>query len=413
MSYLTTDLAMATINSAKVVDIDEVVRSAEIALTNHRLSQESKKNITRALDKLKSTDSKHITNDLVNEVDGLLGSVSTITVNEGKAVVNVSGSEHFDLDIMDLWKDSRIAGLEGLLEDLSRDIKRWANKLNAKLNDLFSSNKKAVESLKKGILNLDEYMAKLEGKEPLEKVVVLTPLIDKYLFVNGKSIANKSNVESIINAEVNYIFTVLKNWILETVAYKNKAIRYFGNGATGPLSELYRTHPRFFSKKALVDEKNKDLVFYTPPKEFIGGGSIWFCEHTGKPEDLKEAVKYFELTGYNVLQVGKTDAKLTEINTLKFKQLEHIYNAISKVIEIMEHLNNKSNDFDLSDKDVKDVLSTVKSLDDSSVLKAYGTVFAHYQLDASATQSNFIKYLYNLCDKLIAFVILNLEAYEE
>lgn len=419
MSYLTTDLAMATVSTAKVANVDEVIRNAEIALSNHRLSQENKNHISKALDKLKSTSAAEITDDMASEVDGLISGVSTVTVSEnGKAVINViAGTEGFNLSNKEQWRLSRIEGLESLLDELSKNIKRWANKLNVKLNELFSSNKKAVESLKKRIIELDKYMAELEGNSANESSVIIPPGIEKCLAVNSKTILDKSNIENILNTEVNYIFTVLKNWILETVSYKNKAIRYFGNKASGPLSELYRPHPRFFSKKSFVDENVMTLVYYTPPKGFIGGGGIWFCENTKKPETLKEAAGFFEDSGYNIIQSSDADKQryigFMETDVLKFKQLENIYNTISKIIEIMEHLNHKSNDFDLSDRDVKDVLSTVKNLNDPDILDSYGVIFTHYQLDASATQSGFIKYLYNLCDKLISFMFIHLESYEQ
>lgn len=409
MSYLTDNLLMATVSASKINDVVDVVDEAEKLIDHHLIASDKRNKVRAVLDRIKSTQSEDIPQSLKEETNAVVEDATKIVVNDGGSVDiqlnDVQGAE---------WRDNAIAGCESVIEELTRGIRRWTNQLSAKFNELWTANFYAVDAIKKRLAEIDSEMAALANYELVKETVTIPAPIDKTLLVDYKSLFLKSNIDAVLTSEVNFIFTAVKFWNLETIDFKNRAIKYFGNQAKNPITLLNRQHPRFFSKKSFVDDQDMKYVYYTPPKSFIGGGGIWFCESTHNETDLTEKVRLLDHSGYNVVQSAETNhvpAKEVTIAPLSFKQLEKVFDCVSKIIDISEGLNLKNNDFNLSDKDAKDVLKTVTETQDEALINAFSTLFVHYQLDVSATQSGFIRYLYQLANHLITFISLNLGCY--
>lgn len=417
MKQLTDDLRMASVNLASVANVDKVINDAQTALKNYHLSVNNKKLLTTTLEKIKATPIYDLDPETVEEIDEILDEVSTVTVdaNGNATLVTLTGNEHFGFTLTpSQWKRERIAGCESLIDDLTKNLKRWANQLTSKINELWISNRYTVEALKKQVIDLDQLFTAVNRNAEKLPLINIPQTINKVLSVNNRTIITHAYVDEVLSAEVNFIFNVIKVWNNETVGFKNRFIKYFGNKAKNPVNELKRPRPPFFSKKLYVDEMNMSYVYFTPPKAFIGGGAITFCEYTKPFEDIAEAAGRLEGSGYHLNQALDTDKSQIashNITPLAFSKLEDIYNVVSKIISIIEGLNDKNGLFNISDRDVKDVLNTVRSLNDEVILDAYAAISTQYQLGVTATQTGFIKYLHTLCDKLIAFITINLEAY--
>lgn len=409
MSYLTDNLLMATVSASKVSDVAEVVDEAERAVGGHLVAADKRRQLASVLERIKNTQADELTEKFKHDVTNVLDEAVKIVVSQGgevKVELNtIEGTE---------WRDQAIHGCESVIDELTRGIKRWTNQLSAKFNEVWTANFYAVDTVKKRLSEIDNDLASLKTPERIKDTLTVPAGLDKSFLVDYKSILTKSNIDAIILGEVNYLFTAIKFWNLETIEFKNRAIKFFGNKARGPLSTLDRHHPRFFSKKAFVDENDSQYVYYTPPRPFIGGGGIWFCESTHKEDTLVDKMHRLDASGYNIVQSSDTNhtrAKETDITPLSIKQLEKLFDCVSKIVDISETLNKKNNEFDLSDKDAKDVLKTITETQDETIITAFSSLFVHYQLDVSATQSGFIRYLYQLANHVITFIALNLACY--
>lgn len=418
MSYLSTDLSMASISEVKVENLDEVIKEAQTAIDGHLIDSEQYQVIQTALDRINETQDYEITPEFVQEIDETINTVDRVIVDRnGAPSVAITGTESFGLTLSPKeWRKTRVAGCESILEELAKNIKRWTNQLGEKLSEIFTGNRYTIDSLSERLVELDKKLTFIETISDQNELVTIPSAINKSFRYGNGYLTTNTNFSKILDNEINFIGIVVKSWAEESVRHKNNIIRYFGNKGRDNYEILHRQHPKLFNKKDFVDEDNSDFVYWTIPQRFLGMGSIWFIQYQGKDyNDLSSLVGFEESTGYDFISKSGTGKPNPDLNIKPFSinDLENIKNSIKRIIEIMRLLNQKNNDFDADTKDIKDVLNTLRNLGDETLIDNFSGLVAHYQENTIYVQSSFIRYLGQLASHLITFMFIHMEAYDD
>ena len=75
MSKLDTDLSMATISLAKVVDINKVIEEAKVALQNKSLNEDYHKRVKSVLEQIEDKEDYELTPDFIEEIDSEINDI--------------------------------------------------------------------------------------------------------------------------------------------------------------------------------------------------------------------------------------------------------------------------------------------------------------------------------------------------
>lgn len=417
MSYLTDDISMAAVNEAKVVNLDESVKEAQTLLNNHLLDSNHISTITTALNKIKETEDYQVQPDFVEEIDAKINDVGNLIVSRGGDVSLVSGTESFGLTLSPKeWRRTRIAGCESILEELGKTIKNYSNKLAEKLAEIFTGHRYTIASLEERLNEVDKKLTFIEGLRDDVQFVTIPEMINKSLQVNYRAIATDTNLDKILNSEINFIGMAIKSWSVESTAYKNKLIRFFGNKGRGDFKDLARFHPKFLSKKMFIDEDNSNEVTYSTPNRFIGMGALFFTENTRTPESLSDLVSGQAFVGYEMVsEVNPGGRPVTDLNIrpIPIGQLENIRKTTLLTINLMKVISEENNDFDTDGRDIKDILSSLKTAGDAVLMDSFSGMLSHYQSNTSFTQGKLVAYLGQLASHLITFMFINMEGYDD
>lgn len=418
MSYLTDDIQMAAVNAAKVVNLEESVKEANRLLDSHLADSAHTAVIQDALSKIKDIEDYQVQPELVVEVDEVINNVGNILVSRGDQGISVSGTESFGITLTPKeWRRTRIQGCESILEELGKTLKVYANKLSETLSEIFTSNRYTIDGLSERLEEANKKLTFIETPRPDIEFVSIPEAVSKVLSINSNTIVTQPTVEKMISSEVNYFGMIMKSWVQETVLYKNKLIRFFGNKGRGDYMDLYRLHPKFVSKKCYIDEDNSNEVTWIIPNGFLGGGALFFTENARKPESLSELPTNQLAVGYRIVKPSdvKYPRPIPELNVkpLSITQLESLNKTAALCITLMKELNRPSNDFDSDGKDIKDLLNTLKGAGDEQLMDAFGGMITHYQQNVVTTQANFIRYLGELVNAIITFMFIHMEGYDD
>lgn len=420
MSYLATDLSMASLNEAKVANLDEVVKEAKTAIDSHLIDSEQYDAIQSALNRINEKEDYEITPDFVAEVDGVINEASDIIVNRnGGTTLSVSGTENFGLTLTPKeWRKSRVAGCESILEELGKSIKRWSNQLSEKLSEIFTGNRYTIESLEARLVEMDKKLTFIESIKEPGKLITIPSGINKTFRKDNGYLTTQTNFAKILGSEVNFAGICIKSWAEESVRYKNNIIRYFGNKGRESLSILDRSRPKLFSKKFYMDDLNTKLFYWTTPQRLLGDANIAFAQlDKAQYETLKEMIQSTSQVGYDFVSVAEvhTHDKVPDLNIAPFSidSLEAIKGQVKTIVSIMRLINQKDNDFDADSRDIKDVLSTLKDSEHDALLEGFSEIVSRYQENTIYIQSSFIRYLGQLASHLITFMFINMEAYDD
>lgn len=422
MSFDTLSLSMGELSEVKVENFNEVLLEAEQALKNYRLSDQNRQLIAETLNRIKETDDYGVTPDMVSEIDDTIRDVALYAVDDDGSVVPVviEGTEQFSFTLTPAqWKQSRIEGCEALLGDLAKSITRWAKQAKDAIQELWGKFTYNIDVLNSGLKTIDGRLAEIEGESPTQSTLVVPKRLCKALAGSKDESVSAPRADDRIRNDVLYIFTVIKVWQLESTDFKNRLIRFFGNPEKYPYTFLKRKHPAFFSKKMFHDEHVMDIVYWSPPFRFIGNGGITFSEHNGKVESLGDLSHTLEESGYGTIQSDKTTFfkspyQDTPMDVLSTSKLDKLYQIVVKIISILETLAARDGSFILSEKDVKDIITTLSNGKEeyNQFATSFGRIATGYQENVFHTQTGLFTYLFNLAGYLIEFISLHIEAYD-
>lgn len=415
MSDLETDLKMASISEVKVEDLNKKIDEAQEVLNQQTVDTETYNGIKNTLDKINELEDYEITPEIVQEVDTTINEAAKIVVERnGDFSIDISGTEQFGLSLTPKeWRKSRVAGCESILDELMKTIKRWNTQLKEKLEEIFLGNKYTIESLNERFGELDKKLIFITTLKDEKELITIPSVINQTLIMpdNRGALTTQPGFPNILDKEVKYIAMGIKSWVDESVRYKNSIIRYFGNKAKADFNILKRFHPKFFTKKDLV----QDNLLWKTQYPFLGRATLCFVEPNGNyaPSDLNSFIELLNETGYDFYYEESNKFNDMKIYPFSIDELEKIKISIKSVISIMELLNSKPNDFDADTKDIKDVGETLKSNGDEGLIDNFLNLVSHYQENTIFIQSSFIRYLGQLASHLITFMFIHMEAYNE
>lgn len=418
MSYLTDDISMASVNAAKVVDIDETIREAKSLLDSHLQDGQDVAAIQNALTMINQTEDYQLQPEFVQEIDEVINSVGNIVVTRNDSGPLVSGTESFGFTLTPKeWRRTRVEGCESILDELSKTMKVYTNKLSEKLSEIFTGNKYTIEGLTDRIEEAHKKLTFIETVRTDIEFVTIPENIAKALSIDFKTIATQPGIDKLIGTEVNLIGMLIKLWVQENVQYKNKLIKFFGNKGRGDFLELYRLHPKFVSKKLYIDEDNSDEVTWSVPNKLLGNGAFLFTENAHKPETLTELANSQGYVGYRIVKPSEVNYPRPipplNVKPISISQMESIVKTVKMIISLMTLINQPNNDFDTDGKDIKDLTNTIKSTEDEILMDAFSGMLSSYQQNVISAQGNIIRYLGEIGSTLITYLFIHMEGYDD
>lgn len=415
MSYLSDDIAMAAVNEAKVVNIDDSVKEAQSLLTSHLLDSAHVTVIKNALDTIKQTQDYELQPELVQHIDKNINDVGNVMISRGGDVELVSGTESFGLTLSPKeWRRTRVEGCESLLDELTKNIKGYASKLAEKLSEVFSGNKLNIDSLVERLEEANKKLLFIEHRRDDVEFVNIPEIIVKTLTDGSdRQIVTNPNIDKILNNELNLAVMCVKFWSDDSTKYKNKVIKFFGNKGRGDFRDLIWTHPKFTAKKSYIDEDNSNEVTWTTPGRLLGNAGIFFTEIQGDYESLAEVAGRFP--GYRVVTEYNSGRPIQAINIkpLSITQLETISKTVGSCIETMKLISSSDNSFDISARDIKDILNSLKDKGDTVLMDSFSGIIANYQSNTIHAQAEWVKYFGQVASHLITFMFINMEGYDD
>lgn len=413
MSKLDTDLSMATISLAKVVDINKVIEEAKVALQNKSLNEDYHKRVKSVLEQIEDKEDYELTPDFIEEIDSEINDIGNVVVgSDGEIKTKVEGTENFGFSLKPKdWRADRVASCESLLDDIYGNIKKWVNTLGDKLNEIFSNNQYAIDSLKERLEEASKHLSVVADKPITNEFVIVSKDINRRLWTDKGSIITNVDFINKLDDEIKFILMIIKVWGLDCTERKNKILKFFGNKGKD-ISLLQWKHPKIFNKYYIDPDEGSNYQYWYPNRRLMGIGTINFREYKGPSSTLEEslpisALGYEVYDEYNLKEVKELGVKAWDTNTL-----DDLYAVIKTVIDVLEVLNNEDNDFNFDKKDLKDVMNTVNQTNDELLIKSFLSFTSDFQSSVLSNQSKFVKNLSILASHLITLMFMHMECRE-
>lgn len=311
-------------------------------------------------------------------------------------------------------KATLIAGTESFIDDATQAIRVWGKQIGVKIGQLWDGYFRSVKDIESRLSELDKHLQRLRNGVVVTPQVTVPALNVKLLSVNDKPIITHKHVDKIVKDEVNYLLTIIKAWRAENIAFKNRLMRYFGNGGELPLSLLNRPHPPLLSKMLYVDDEDMQYKNFVPTKSLIGHGNLSFHESTHNATNVTEKAGRLTQTHYKVILAKDTNFhNYSDIQQepWSLKMLSNLYDAALQTVEMMRSLAKDDSALDVKDKEIQEVINIVKQLPTPTLTDAFTDIITAYQLDVSQTQQNLFRYLYDFVNTLIDTLSLHLQCY--
>lgn len=410
------DLKMAEISLAKVQNVDKMTSDAREILNNFRTDIRIKDEVKDALEKIESKQDYELTPGFANEVDGVIHSHSDLSVKNGVPVI--SGTEAFGLSLLPAeWRRTRTLALKEMLEDTHRNIKRWANQLSDNFQRTWTELVTTTDVLDNRLETLDSIIDTVGEIKEGEKTIELNELLSRSISKNGRVIT--SDLDRVLQGDVNYIMSCIKLWEMEQVRFKNTVIRYFGNKNNTDITMIKREIPKLFDQRGKAPGDDVSLIaMNTRPMldgHYFEGLTIdpkWIKDNIKGPEDGTTYADSLGQTGYRVVSDDKYRVNKTTVGILSLSQIYGVRDIISQIIEKLKAMNVESDPVNFNPDDVKDVLSTLRA-EDAAEPRAlqYGTITADYQFNVNMFKTEMSKMLSVLASHLITMLNQHLACY--
>lgn len=415
-TFLENNLKLAEVSDLKIKGGNDAIEKAQSYLETKKDSEGKYELVSTALEKVKDLETWEITPTIVNEVDHLINTTADLIVSDGDTKLSVTGTENFGLTLLPKdWKESRIQGMESLLAEIAKDIKRWANNTMDNIRDAYtffrSSSETLRERLEEAKFKLDSCVSIIPGKE----TTALNNYICKALQKNNRVDFIK-DVPGFIQKELGFIMVVFKSWEKENIDYKNNLFQYFGS-KDKPLEKmnlfLSRKTPMVLTKDANNREIDKQQFRHTTTKDPLVG-DVWLDFFNAIPlPDYTIYSHNLEKTGYHLSDSAKPVRDVGVIKTLSINEMESIRGQIEGLIGLIEGINSKDFRVNISPDDAKDIISTLRTEEQAERLKIFGNLIASQQMNVETTKGMIIRYLTLLTSTLITLLFMNMESYDE
>lgn len=392
--------AMTQVSASPQTDPTTTVEEICALLAKRTVTNHHRHQLVKVLRRLLDYEGDVIPDELANYARDILTSAQYITHPGVEPAVST--------------RAELIAGAESFIENATQAIRQWGKQIGIKISQLWDGYFRSVKDVEEQLKRIDQHLLRLRNGVVVTPQVTIPALNVKLLSVNGKSVLTHKYVDKIIKDEVNYLLTLIKAWRAENIAFKNRLMRYFGNGGDLPLSLLNRPHSPLFSKMSFVDEEDMQYKNYVPAKSPIGHGNIGFHESTHNTVTLPEKAERLTRTHYTVTL--PKDARFQDFAEVQqepwsLKMLSNLYDTALQIVEIMRSLAKDESALDVKDKEISEVINIVKQLDTPTLSDAFVDIITAYQLDVSQTQQNLFRYLYDFVTTLIDTLNLHLQCY--
>ena len=412
------DLKMAEISLAKVQDLDKLQTEAKEILDNYRTSIRVRDEVTDALATIEAAPDYKLTPAIAKEVDSVINTNGHLVVQEGKAVVQVHGTEAFGLSVTPAeWRKLRTFALNEMLADSYKDIKRWANALSENFNRRWIELMTSTEVLETRLESLDGTIDIVGSIKSGAKSIILTDAIAKSISKGNRTYTK--DIGKNVQGELNYTFGCLKVWEMEQIKFKNSVIRYFGNARNNDITDIKREIPRLFDVKAqsqenLVARRSREMldgycfegIELDPKFAKLYKGDVPDESRTVYAEKLAE-------TGYTVNSCRDNKIGKVEVDVMSLSDIYILRDVVSKIIDRLKSMNEEHDPVNFNPDDVKDVLATLKESDTSEDRAyQYGIITADYQFDVNAFKTGVSNMLTVQASHLISLMNLHLECYD-
>lgn len=391
---------MARVSASPQSDPTTTVEEICSLLTKRTLTNSHRHQLHEVLARLLKYEGDTVPTELAEYAQSLFTSVSQLTQ---------PGVHPLPVDSTTL-----IAGTESFIDDATQAIRLWGKQIGVKISQLWDGYFRSVKDVEARLTDIDKQLQRLRNGVVVNPQVTIPALYVKLLSVNDKSILDHRHVDKIIKDEVNYLLTLIKAWRAENIAFKNRLLRYFGNGGDLPLTLLNRPHPPLLSKMLYVDDEDMRYKNFVPTKSLIGHGNLTFHESSHNAVTVTEKAGRLTQTYYTVILAKDTNfhnyADIQQ-EPWSLKVLSNLYDAALQTVEIMRSLAKDESALDVKDKEINEVINIVKQLDTPTLTDAFTDIITAYQLDVSRTQQNLFRYLYDFVMALIDTLHLHLQSY--
>lgn len=391
---------MAKVSASPQSDPTTTLEEICALLTKRTLTNAHRHQLQKVLARLLNYEGDVVPTELALYAQSLFTSVNQLT-QPGVAPSQVS-------------KAALIAGTESFIDDATQAIRQWGKQISVKVTQLWDGYFRSVKDIEDRLNNVDQQLQRLRNGVVVSPLVIVPALNVKLLSVNDKPVLTHKHVDKIIKDEVSYLLTVTKAWRAENIAFKNRLMRYFGNGGDLPLSLLNRPHPPLLSKMSYVDDEDMQYKNFTMTKSLIGHGNVSFHESTHNATNVTEKASRLVNTHYMVILAKDTNFR----NFTDEKQepwslatMSRLYDVALQAVEIMRSLAKDNSALDIKDKEIYEVINIVKQLPTPTLTDAFSDIIAAYQLDVSQTQQNLFRYIFDFVTALIDVLNLHLQAY--
>lgn len=415
---LVQDLQMAELSVVKVADLGEKVKEAKESLSSYHVSVEMKDRLQTALDTIQNSEDYEITPAIVKQVDSEIGQLGGLSIKKG--IIRIDGTENFGLTLSPRdWKASRVAGLESLLDDTFRDIKRWANKLQENFQRRWielTSSLEVLESRVEALQNaLDTAGLRREGMDTVE----YPQLVVRSLTRSNGTLT--TDLAKNLTKDIDYFSTVMKFYETEMSKFQGLIVKHYGTPKADMLSDVQLNMPRILDIRFPDPDDADDRYISMASRPLLGGRRIvgrtlnprWVKKNYNGPSDNEMYVLALGETGFHLTASDHT-AGSAKIGTLSLTQLFTLLEIAKELINYIKLFNNEFNKLDMDKYLVKDNLETLKRDTDNHSGKAaqYQHVVSDYQYNLNQFRSEVSAYLAVLASHVLTALSLNLECYD-
>lgn len=287
---LVRDLQMAEVSLARVPDVAELQNEAKKALNDLRTSVEVKEKVTQALDFINSKADYEISPENALEVDRVINDFGGLKIRPG-GVLQITGNEAFGLNITPSeWRASRVSGLESILDETFRDIKRWANQLQDTFSRRWTELTTSLEILQKRIENLTDALDSADTLRDGCEKVTYNPILVKTL---SKPTSNfNANYPAEIEKELKYLSTIIKLYEMEMTRFKASIFKHFGTNQGDDCRVVKLDLVKLLTDKVTMGQQDPRFL-YQQSKPLLGDRAIvgqvlnpkWIKETWKSPAD--------------------------------------------------------------------------------------------------------------------------------
>ncbi|WNV45840.1 hypothetical protein [Aeromonas phage AerS_266] len=416
---LVRDLQMAEVSLAKVPNVGELQTEAKKALNDLRTSVEVKEKVTQALDFINSKADYEITPDKAAEVDRVINDFGGLKLRPG-GVLQITGNEAFGLNITPKeWRASRVAGLESILDDTFRDIKRWANQLQDTFSRRWTELTTSLDILQKRIENLTDALDSADVlRDGCEKVNYNPILVKTLSKPNGTF---NGNFPTEVEKELKYLSTIIKLYEMEMTRFKSSIFKHFGTVQGDDCRVVKLDLVKLLTEKVKDPEQDPRFLMQQS-KSLLGDRNVvgkvlnpkWIKEAWKSPADNETYITALAECGYHLTSESKNTESATAIETLTLSQMFSLLTIAKELVTYIKELNNLYNKLDLDKVSVKDVLDTLKKDNAADPMKValYQYITSDYQHQVNVFRTEVSAYLTVLTSHILTAVNLNLECYD-